>query len=340
MPPWIRCASSSEAAESEARPWGTGGVRSEGSAPAGWYSAFAFAAAALSLLIGSSVAFPASTTKVSATDQSWSFNCMGTTAQAFTVPAGVSGLSAVVVGASGQPIGPGTPDAGKGGKTDGTLSVRAGEQLAIDVGCTPPSFPTPNNPYGFGLSPFADGGMQGGLGSNGGSGGGASAILAGSQVLVVGGGGGGQGGAGPYGPGYGPDRGGAAGGDGGDPASAGGPAGSAAPACGGCLTSTVGGSGQEANGDSAGGGGGGGYKGGAGGVAPSDNGIGGGGGGGLSFADPSVQSHGFSVAKVVGDGSVTLTATGVGPSRSALVLFVWRCGTTAGDSRWGRLGLA
>ncbi|MGH9034038.1 MAG: PE family protein, partial [Acidimicrobiia bacterium] len=64
------------------------------------------------------------------------FECTGS-AQAWTVPAGVTEATFDLLGAQGGAgAGPGdSGTGGKGGRTEATLSVTPGETLGINVGC-------------------------------------------------------------------------------------------------------------------------------------------------------------------------------------------------------------
>jgi hypothetical protein len=256
----------------------------------------------------------------------WTFNYNGAP-QTFTVPAGVTKLSMVAIGAAGGQSSSNLGGAGGGisGLAYGRFEVTPGEVLTIWVG-------GPGRPanglgeisWGFGCG--AEGGLGEGLtAENAGGGGAASAVTRGAfpistgdcttrpeenAIFVVGGGGGG-GGANDFVP---PpeheqlSRGGV-GGDGGSPAGAGGTGGYIAPGgCGGCEESFHGAAGtpNPSNGGGAGGGGGG-YRGGRGGGVAIEDG-GGGGGGGSSFVNPGAEDSGYLAGYGSGAGSVVLSA--------------------------------
>lgn len=230
----------------------------------------------------------------------------------FVVPAGVSSLTATVVGAQGQ--GPG----GLGAEASGTLAVTPGATLYAEVDV-------------LGASGYGDrGGGESDLRTCSATGTCASGGTLDSRLLVAGGGGGGGGG------GSSPD---AAGGNAGTTGAAGsgspGPAGEggavsdggtgatqSAPGTGGAQTGNsecwggpgsnggfgTGGNGGGTNGcviAVSGGGGGGGWYGGGGGGA--GLGLAAGGGGGSSYADPSVTGASFSQASAGEAPSVTIS---------------------------------
>src|SRR5215208_913043 len=111
-----------------------------------------------------------------AAPQTWTFNYVGAQIQQFTVPGGVTQISAIVVGgASGQTNDEiGTP--GGGGITIATLPVQPGQQFSIWVGGNGNGDNgTGNGGWGFGC-----GGARGttqGLAKNGGGGGGSALVL-------------------------------------------------------------------------------------------------------------------------------------------------------------------
>lgn len=226
--------------------------------------------------------------------------------QSFDVPRGVRSLRVVAVGAPGAP-GAYTSVPGMGARVTGTIAVRPGQRLYIEVGSP-----------GFLSQAGFNGGGAGGLstgdcGSNGGAGGGATDVRtktyalpgsAASRLLVAGGGGGGGGGADNYGSGILP---GGAGGAAGSPGAQGGFTYDGAGGGSGAAPGPAGGTGGAAacprNGSA--GGGGGGVLGGAGGSAGWGPyaGAGGGGGGGTSLVP-----HGGTVrTDTVGLSSVVLT---------------------------------
>ena len=258
-----------------------------------------------------------------AAPQTWTFGYAGPQVQHFTVPNGVTQLSAIVTGAAGGQTNNQIATPGGGGITIATLAVTPGQQFTIWVGGNGNG----DDGKGRGGWGFGCGGARGTTGNsgakNGGGGGGGSAIVLGSYtnndcdavasvtsapVLIAAGGGGGGGG-------YGALNGdftnkvnntGGAGGAGGDIGSQG-VNGSSSPGpgvtiggCGGnaagtetCNTASstpTGNSGGSAPAGGGGGGGGGGYFGGGGGVGglayggPPAFSPGGGGGGGLSVA--------------------------------------------------------
>ena len=109
------------------------------------------------------------------------------TGQSFTVPAGVSSLSAALYGATGSGNPTGDAAGGDGAEVTAQLAVSPGQQLGVDVG-------------GAGQVPqtaLSGGGVNGGgQSTDGGGGGGATDITVlgpGTPVLVAGGGGGGGG---------------------------------------------------------------------------------------------------------------------------------------------------
>jgi hypothetical protein len=233
------------------------------------------------------------------------FNCIvdntGLFRQPWTVPSGVTEISASLQGAHGTTPGGGSPG-GAGGVTQGVLPVTPGESLEVWVGCSG------TDPVGFGFGGLK--GVASGLGFDGGFGGGGTAITTtdGNPLLVAGGGGGGNGilkvntgGSGGVGgiiPQAGQDGNGPSGGDGG---------------CVSCESAgdTFGGNGGDAFAiDGAGGGGGGGWEGGGGGSGASSAGSGGGGGGGgggLSYEEPSATDVDFGISQLPGDGVAVIS---------------------------------
>ena len=244
--------------------------------------------------------------------------------ESWTVPAGVTSIHAVVVGARGAGFGPGT-FGGFGHRAETDVTVVPGQTIYVAVGGPGATGGlTAGGAGGFnGGAPGGNGGVLGGGG--GGGGGGATDLRTinqdapgtiGSRLIVAGGGGG-------RGAGSNPGAGGDAGVAGGN--SIGGGASGGAPGfdaegtfgCGGCggnpngedgvlgLGGRGGGDPTIGSGDSGagGGGGGGGYQGGGGGGGGPSSGAGG--GGGSSFAD------GWSLANP----NVTADATGT-PSAS------------------------
>lgn len=243
--------------------------------------------------------------------------------ESFTVPTGVTSISATVAGGSGgagheDNLGGGQPDpGGDGGKVAASVPVTSGESLTVVVG----GKGTDGLPVGS-TDPTAAGGYGGGAsavnlqnaGSDG-AGGGGSFLFRGADVLVAAGGGGGggyqaggTGGAG--GPGNDGSAGGPAGvGGGGGTAASGGVGGTAGgtsgsgPASG---PSTFGTGGEGADNCPLGGGGGGGYYGGGSGGCQTPANLGyGGGGGGSGFLAAGITAS--STGTNTGDGSVTLT---------------------------------
>ncbi len=214
--------------------------------------------------------------------------------QCYTVPAGISALPVVAVGAPGTSYGFG-PAGGYGALVVGQLAVTPGETLYVEVG--------------------APGALTGSVFGGGGAGGGGGAsdvrtqsVSTGtsslSSRLLVAAGGGGVGW--PGGSSYA-----FLGGGGGNPASAGGGGAGEGGSGGGAASTSAGGAGGAATGDTAGstgssgqggsagygaalggdgGGGGGGYYGGGGGGGGATSTGGGGGGGGSNFAQPSVSN--------------------------------------------------
>jgi hypothetical protein len=250
--------------------------------------------------------------------------------ESFTVPSGVTVVSATVSGASGG-LGDGRSQfvagaGGRGGTVTATVPVSAGDQLRIVVGQQ-----GRQGVYGSG-GPVVNGGYGGGgLGVYDGSGGGASYLSRGTSLLVVAGGGGG-GGSSVLGSAAAPGGDGGAGTNGhaGSPAVFGGPAGTttgpggsvdcsgsrsgvgtgpAAPP----ATFGMGGSGDDCGTN----GGGGGYYGGSSGGYDETAEIDGGAGGGSGFLGPSVT--GVAGTPNAGNGAIaiaydlpkTATATGL-----------------------------
>ena len=225
----------------------------------------------------------------------------------FTVPAGVTSITATVLGAVGG-FGSTQVPGGLPAILTGTLPVAPGEQLLVGVGgvgADDNSFSNASIPGGIG---------GGGAGaatefSGGGGGGGASLIAIGAPGapfgdLLVAGGGGGAGGLG------------SSGGDAGaaSPFEGGGPGTQTAGGAGGPGDAATGGPGSFGFGGDApitsmfdGGGGGGGYYGGGAGGSGSSTG-GGGGGGGSSYVSPQATNvSGPSVQDNFGNGSVSIT---------------------------------
>jgi hypothetical protein len=236
-------------------------------------------------------------------------------AQTFTVPPGVTSITATVGGAAGGPFAAGGTggSAGKnGGQTKATLLVAPGNVLTLVVGKA-------GSVRGAGTSvAYGGGGAAGGPGGAGGGGG--SFVFGPTGVLLLAaGGGGGFGGVFGGGEGAGAGTVGLAGGPNGPTSRVGG--GPGTETAGGAAGSTGGtaGSGPAtiasfgtggAGGVTSGGGGGGGYFGGGGGGSP--NGIGGpggqGGGGGAGYASPNtalVTGASGSVGTQAGDGQIT-----------------------------------
>jgi Glycine rich protein/HYDIN/CFA65/VesB-like, Ig-like domain len=251
----------------------------------------ALGASVVGVAVVAALAGPAAGAPAAATTQS--FMTPGT--YTFTVPAGVSSISATAVGGAGgsssfQFIG------GQGASVGGTFSVTPGEQLAVGVGASAPaaSGGIADGPGGAG------GGGAGGVVAAGGGGASVLSLLpispgfAASDLLVAGGGGGGGfvasgGNAGAPGGSFVLSQGGAAGtatagGAGGIDSTGGGANGQAGSFGLGGL-----GGGQDINGTpDGGGGGGGGYYGGGGGAGGDNSGAGG--GGGSSFLAPSATN--------------------------------------------------
>lgn len=233
--------------------------------------------------------------------QAQAFTCMQTV-QPYTVPGGVTSLSAVVAGAHGSYPSNGA-DGGRGGYVSGSIAVTPGQTLYVWVGCLAKH----GIAWGYG-----NGGKKGHSpnhndGDAGWGGGGSAVTLdaAGYEPLLIAGGGGGGGGN---------DDGwvlGGMGGDGGNPPGNG-ESGERNPhsgGMGGAITGrgNGGANGEDGvNGGAASGGGGGGWGGGAAGkpVKNDVGGGGGGGGGGSSYADPSVTGVVFATSTFSKDGSV------------------------------------
>lgn len=242
--------------------------------------------------------------------------------QAFTVPAGITQLSAIVMGAAGGQ-GSSSAEPGASGAVYGVFDVTPGDVLTIWVGGS-----SIGRTAGWG---FGCGGEGGGVPSGpsgvypGGGGGGSSALTLGSfgpinpgdcttrpsvvQMLLHGGGGGGGGGGafvlntkpGIYFGGV--------GGNGGSPAGPGAPGQPlSAGGCGGCSPTVNGGDGNPGILQGAGGAGGGGFAGGDGGDIGAFGG-GGGGGGGSSAIAGSATNFGFLPGTGAGNGSVILSTS-------------------------------
>jgi uncharacterized repeat protein (TIGR01451 family) len=248
---------------------------------------------AVLITAGTSVAAPGLTDPAAAVTATY-----GPGTSTFVVPAGVTSLTATVIGGrGGSQTGAAGGEGGGGAVVPDVLSpVTAGQSFTIHVGSAGGNGSEELTPGSAGASPFAPGG-GGGAGDSfsvynaggGGGGGGASAILQGTTPLIVAGGGGGGGGRGRL---AGPS---VQAGDGGDAGSNGSPAPESPPPAGAggtcCSTSTRnGGAGTTASATltapGGGGGGGGGYDGGTnggglgGGAGGQTIGLGGGGGGG------------------------------------------------------------
>ena len=246
----------------------------------------------------------------------WQFTATGG-AQPFTVPDGITALTAVVVGAAGQPAGTGTAGPGASGMTISTYRATPGDVWTVWVG------EVGDDDGGWG---FACGGKHGEgrfPGYDGGGGGGASGITLGAftsndcdtrpadgSVLAVAGGGGGGGGDGiePWKSSLRPAIGGA-GGDGGDPPGNGLPTTPQGDegGCGGCADQPNGQDGKSTLvlGGGAGGGGGG-FPNGGGSAPPLY--AGGGGGGGTSYIGANAERAITQAGTGAGDGYVTLFA--------------------------------
>jgi glycine rich protein len=242
--------------------------------------------------------------------------------QTFVVPAGVSKVTVVAVGAPGGGACAGVPTGGVGARMTGDMTVAAGQVLFVEVGGKA-TFTT-TSPY-YGVGGF-NGGADGGT-PNGHGGGGASDLRTVarsksgslSSRLLIAAGGGGTGaftGCASYG-----DTGGNAGEDGGGgiragkagSASSGGAGGSGAGGADG-SSGALGAGGKGGNSTSAGvggGGGGGGYYGGGGGGG-AEPGAPGGGGGGSSYAAPAISgvSTDLDASRIP---SITLTYTAGSP---------------------------
>jgi hypothetical protein len=246
--------------------------------------------------------------------------------ETFTVPPGVTSLTATLDGAAGGEVFQGAGDGKKGGETTATVAVQPGEVLSIVVGQRGAPNATP-----AALTGSYGGGGAGGVGQlsgdqlNGGGGGGGTFLFGpgGTPWLIAGGGGG-------FGAGWGGGEGAGAG----TTANTGGPFSSdgaeggrgateSAPGAGGggnppggagtgpaTGPTALGDGGSGAPGSDnmpqgAGGGGGGYFGGGGGGALVTDGGGGGGGGSGFAFPGAS-EVHGTTGAQT-GDGQLTLT---------------------------------
>jgi hypothetical protein len=214
---------------------------------------------------------------------------------AFTVPTGVSSVSVIAIGGSGEGF-----DAGRGARVAGNVAVVPGQPLFVDVGAE-------------------GGGGAGGEGAaEGFAGGGASAVRTGpgllARVIVAGGGGGRGGGAGAGGGGDAGEDGSPSGAGGGTAGGAtmggaggGADGGSAEAGADGAFGIGGGGGAADMGGAGAGGGGGAGWFGGGGGGGGDFASGGAGGGGGSNHAGPGVTAFTQEVAASIGDGSVVLS---------------------------------
>ncbi len=289
------------------------------------------------LAVGAATARAATTTTTFASPGEYSF----------TVPAGVSSLTAVVVGAPGGACPPARTSGGRAAAVTVSVAVTSGQQLLAGVGgpggnCAPAAA----GPGGLG------GGASGGTapaGHTGGGGGGGASLVGGASpspgfpgLLVVAGAGGGaatwnSSGFTPANGGSSGSPGGAAGGGAGTLTAGGGGGGGCGPACdydGHAGAYGVGGAGgagtcPAGNGDNpdGGGGGGGGYYGGGGGGFCIF--VTGGGGGGSSFVSPFVTTViapnlttappgvSFTYAAPTADESTSALSFGVGTVGSA-----------------------
>lgn len=212
--------------------------------------------------------------------------------QTFTVPDGVTSLSATLLGASGNGVSAG------GGQASGTVAVTPGETLTVTVG---------QSTTASTVRTFGGGGPGAGVPAGctrlcGSSGGGMSALWAGApnvaaDALIVAGGGGGSGG-GPSsgGPGGGLTGGAAVGGAAGGTQTAGGLGSLSSCGRGGAGSQFLGG--QGAGGAQGGGGGGGGWFGGGGGYCATGTTPAGGGGGGSSYISGPGVTDGATTAGV------------------------------------------
>ncbi len=255
---------------------------------------------------------------------SWTFGFTGAP-QSFTVPADVTELSLVVVGAAGGPAGDRGANPGAGATLVGTTPVTPGQVLTVWVGGAGDT----GGAGGWGFGCGGGGGTATDPASSAGNGGGgASAVTAqlpapdptcgdrpaADDVLAVAGGGGGGGGdslePAPVAGSAQLDTGGAGGNGGPTPTPGGsGTGGDAAGGCGGCLAGHDGASGigNLASGAGGAGGGGGWAAGDGGGGAPGFAG-GGGGGGGRSLAGARLTDSRHLPGSGGGDGLVTLAA--------------------------------
>jgi len=274
-------------------------------------SVIAIPAVAMGLLVATAAPAGAGLAACSTTTGCQTFSETGSP-QAFTVPAGVVGVTADLLGAGGgngwnvteTPGGVAVSDGSYGGQTGAALSTTPGATLEVVVGGAggDATQPVVSEPYDPSSGAGAAGYNGGGAGSSnpdggyaGGGGGGATEILAGTSgtpLLIAGGGGGGAGSQNGLS---------TAGGDGGGPNGANGSAADEEPGggagtsfgagAGGGTGGHVGGMGVgTTGGDGADGGGGGGagrYGGGGGGDDGNNDGTGGGGGSGLLGADVS-----------------------------------------------------
>ena len=246
--------------------------------------------------------------------------------QSWVVPAGVTSIHAVVVGARGGGVGPGSMG-GLGHRAEADVTVTPGQTIYVEVGGPGAASDLTTGGAG-GFNGGADGGDGGALGNGGGGGGGGGTDLrtvsrtspgtVGSRLIVAGGGGG--------------DGAGANGGAGGDAGTAGGNSigggaiggapgfdGEGTSGCGGCggnpggedgvmgLGGRGGNDPTAGNGDSGagGGGGGGGYQGGGGGGGGPGSSAGG--GGGSSLADGWNYTNPNVAVDTIGTSSASIT---------------------------------
>ena len=266
---------------------------------------------------GTAAALPAGCTQGGPT-ATCTYTSQGETA--FVVPAGVTSITATVVGAQGQPDSFGGASGGLGAKATGTLTVTPGATLYLDVNI----LGAPGGDEIGGFKVGADGGGESDVRTCSATGTCGSGTTLASRLLVAGGGGGGGtfGGNGGNAGTPGPAGNGGAGttgrnlGAGGMGATTTGPGAGGAGADGGLTGGSgapaggAGGVGGDANGTDGSGGGGGGagwFGGGGGGGASQSNDDGGSGGGGSSHADASVTGATFLQATSGQAPSVTLT---------------------------------
>jgi Bacterial Ig-like domain (group 3) len=228
------------------------------------------------------------------------FGCTGAP-QTAIVPAGVGQMKVEAIGADGGGT-PGTEVAGgAGGIATGTFEVEPGEEIEVQVGCTPRGR---SGGYGFGTG--GSGGEKSLSGQDGFGGGGSSAVQDEEALLILAAGGGGAGGHGESNEFL--AGGGGAGGESPEPGAPGGDG--AHGGQGGAVAGTTGGNGEAGTTgtfEGGGGGGGSGWSSGEGGRSGHPEDGAGGGGGGLSHIAVTARDASFGTSSLSGSGTVTLT---------------------------------